>query len=41
MNKDWIKLKDRFSKEYIDGVAQFMEVAKCYVNREGTNKMPV
>ena len=40
MNKDWIKLRDRCSKEYIDGVAQFMEVAKCHVNREGQTRCP-
>ena len=40
MNKDWIKLRDRFSREYIDGVAQFMEVAKCHVNGEGKRRYP-
>ncbi|TYK28900.1 uncharacterized protein E5676_scaffold2406G00230 [Cucumis melo var. makuwa] len=40
MNKDWIKLRDRFSKEYIDGVVQFVEAAKHHVNREGQTRCP-
>ena len=40
MNKDWIKLRDRFSKENVNGVAQFMEVAKCHVNKEGQTRCP-
>ena len=38
MNKDWIKLRNVFLKEYIDGVAQFMEVAKCHAKREGQSR---
>ena len=40
MNKDWIKLRDRFSREYIDGVAQVMGVAKRHVNGEGKTRCP-
>ncbi|KAL0551870.1 hypothetical protein IC582_010959 [Cucumis melo] len=40
MNKDCIKLRDRFSKEYIDGVVQFVEAAKHHVNREGQTRCP-
>ena len=35
MTRIWIKLKNRFSSDYIDEVAQFMEVAKCHVNDVG------
>ena len=40
MNRDWIKLKNRFSSDYIHGVAQFMEVAKCHVNDVGKTRCP-
>ncbi|KAL4021061.1 hypothetical protein IC575_019850 [Cucumis melo] len=40
MNRDWIKLKHRFSSDYIHGVAQFMEVAKCHVNDVGKTRCP-
>ena len=40
MTRDWIKLKIRFSIDYIEGVAQFMKVAKCHVNDVGKTRYP-
>ena len=40
MTRDLIKLKNRFSSDYIDGVAQFIEVAKCRVNDVGKTRCP-
>jgi len=40
MDRDWIKLKNRFSRDYIEGVSQFMEVAKRHVNDAGKTSCP-
>uniref|UniRef100_A0A9I9EFK1 Transposase-associated domain-containing protein n=1 Tax=Cucumis melo TaxID=3656 RepID=A0A9I9EFK1_CUCME len=32
MEKSWMKLKNKFSVEYREGVTQFLEVAKFHVN---------
>lgn len=30
--------RNRFSREYIDEVSQFMKVTKCHVNRDGKTR---
>ncbi|KAL0559314.1 hypothetical protein IC582_003922 [Cucumis melo] len=40
MNKDWIKLQNKLSVEYREGVSQFLEVAKLHVNDSGRTRCP-
>ena len=40
MDKEWIKLRDKLSIEYVEGVSRFLERAKLYVNGSGKTRCP-
>ncbi|KAA0040340.1 hypothetical protein E6C27_scaffold460G00450 [Cucumis melo var. makuwa] len=40
MDKDWMKLRNKFSLEYRHGVTQFLEFAKFYVDAYGRLRCP-